>query len=168
MPLNDGAIPFLTLDDLGPYVHWILEDINRSAGVNVKVAIAHVRLNEIPAAFTKVTGKPARAENPGYDEYFATGGFAGIADNKLGYEPTGFTDNTLLTYRQNFTNWFNLYRHCADNKGVLRRDYAFLDNIFPGRIKSVEEWMRKVKYTGEHKDILKSYKEQRKDVKSRV
>lgn len=156
MPLDDGAIPFVALDDLGQYVHWILEDIDRSAGMNVKVAIAHVPLKDIPAAFTMVTGKPARAENPGYEEYFATGGFAAVADKKLGYEPAGFTDNTLLTYRQNFTNWFNLYRRCVDNRGVLVRDYGLLDKILPDRINSVQSWMRKVGYTGEHKDVLKS------------
>ena len=41
------------------------------------------------------------------------------------------------------------------NTGLLRKDYALLDTILPDWIKSVEEWMRKARYTGEFKSLLK-------------
>lgn len=156
IPLKDGAIPFVHLEDLGPQVHWLFSNISQSAGLNLKVAVAHVSLPEIAAAFTKVTGKPARAENIPMDEYWKVGTFANLADKKLGYEPPGVEDKTLLTYRQNFTHWFQLYQRSGANKGILRRDYELLDKLFPNRVKSLEEWMRKVGYTGEYKPVLKS------------
>jgi hypothetical protein len=159
MPLDDGAIPFVHLDDLGPYVHWIFSHIDQSAGLNVKVAIEHVPLDLIASTFTKVTGKPARAEYLTLEEYFQLGGIAAVADKKLGVETAGPEDKTLLTYRQNFSSWFNLYRRSGGNKGILRRDYDFLDKIFPTRVRSLEQWMRKVGYTGEAKPVLKSFRE---------
>ncbi len=158
MPLEDGAIPFVHLDDLGPYVHWIFSHIDQSAGLNLKVAIEHVSLNLIASTFTKVTGKPARADNLTMDEYFKLGGFGPIADTKMGSLLAGHDDKTLLTYRQNFTAWFNLYRQSGGNKGILRRDYACLDKVFPGRVSSLEQWMRKVDYTGEPKPVLKNWR----------
>ncbi|OQU97005.1 hypothetical protein CLAIMM_03010 [Cladophialophora immunda] len=161
MPLGDGAIPFVHLEDLGPYVHWIFAHIDRSAGLNLKVAIEHVPLDLVASTFTKVTGKPARAEDLSLDEYFAVGGFAPLADRKLGYEPPGVEDKTLLTYRQNFSNWFNIYRRSGGNKGILRRDYEFLDQVLPQRVRSLEQWMRKADYTGEPRPVLKNFGETR-------
>jgi hypothetical protein len=54
LPLGDGAIPFVHLDDLGHYVNWIFANPNESAGVNVKVAVAHVPGAYLAEIFTKV------------------------------------------------------------------------------------------------------------------
>lgn len=48
-----------------------------------------------------------------------------------------------MTMRRNFTGFFNLWRASGGNTGVIRRDYALLDRIYPGRIRSVEEWLRR-------------------------
>lgn len=40
---------------------------------------------------------------------------------------------------------------------MVHRDYVILDEILLDRIKSVEEWMMKVNYTGKVKPMLKSY-----------
>jgi len=56
------------------------------------------------------------------------------------------------TYRQNFTAWWEIYRATGDNKGVVERDYAVLDEVLPGRVRGLEEWMRGVGYTGERSE----------------
>ncbi|KAJ9605833.1 hypothetical protein H2200_009682 [Cladophialophora chaetospira] len=76
--------------------------------LNLKVAIEHVPLELIPSTFSKLTGKPARAENLTLEEYFKVGGFAAVADTKIASQAAGPDDKTLLTYRQNFSSWFNL------------------------------------------------------------
>jgi hypothetical protein len=156
VPIEDGAIPFVHLDDLGPYVHWIFSHIDQSAGLNLKVAIDHVHLHQIPEAFTKVTGKQAKAVSPSLESWFQDGAFAGVAERKIGASTAGHDDDTLLTYRQNFSNWIRIYRQSAENKGLLRRDYAFLDEVLPGRVRTLEQWMRKAEYTGEWKEVLKN------------
>ena len=154
IPLNDGAIPFVCLEDLGPYVHWIFSNIDQSAGFNLKVAVEHVSLDTIEKAFTEVVGKPVRVVDISMDQFWKVGSFAPIADKLVGTPPPG-GDSTFLTFRKNFTAWFKLYRRCADNKGIIQRDYSFLDRIFPERVRSLEEWMRKVNYTAERKLVLK-------------
>src|ERR1700761_9474733 len=47
MPLGDGAIPFVHLEDFGPYVHWMFSNIEQSAGLNLKVAVEHIPLDHI-------------------------------------------------------------------------------------------------------------------------
>jgi hypothetical protein len=157
IPLEPGAIPFVHLDDLGPYVHWIFSHIDQSAGLNLKVAIEHVPLDLIASTFTKVTGKPARAESLNMEDYFRTGGFGSAAEMKLGSQTAGANDTTLLTYRQNFSAWFKLYQRSGGNKGILRRDYGFLDKVLPERVSSLEQWMRKAGYTGEPRPVLKNW-----------
>lgn len=152
-PLKDGSVPFVHLEDLGPYVHWMFSHIDQSAGMNLKVAVEHVSYDYLAATFAKVTGKPARYENISFDEYFTSDALAPVAEIKLGTETAG-NDPSLLSYKQNFTAWWKLYQRCGGNKGILQRDYEFLDEIFPDRVRSVEQWMRKTNYTGEMRPVL--------------
>ena len=80
---------------------------------------------------------------------------AGMPDGtetKVGFR-SGNTVNQ--TFGENFTAWWELYRNSKGNRGVITRDYDLLDRILPDRIRSTEEWMRKVEYTGERKTVLK-------------
>lgn len=154
-PLAQGAVPFVHLDDLGVYVDWIFAHIDESAGMNLKVAVEHVSYDYLAKIFTKLTGKPAQYRDITFEQAFTDGPFAPIAELKLGSETAG-DDPTLLSYRENFTAWWKLYQKSGENKGILKRDYQLLDRIFPGRVRSLEQWMRKVNYTGEPRLVLKA------------
>ena len=154
-PLGNGSVPFVHLEDLGHYVHWIFSHISQSAGMNLKVAVEHVSYDYLAATFTKVTGKPARYHNVSFDELFTSGAFAPVSEVRLGAETAG-EDPTLLSYRQNFTAWWRLYQRSGGNRGIIKRDYDYLDEIFPQRVRSVEQWMRKTNYTGEMRPVLKN------------
>ena len=84
----------------------------------------------------------------------AFGNLAKGLDTKVG-DRTAPDSALLRTYAENFTNWFNVYGASAGNMGLLSKDYALLDEILPDRIEPLEEWMRKVGYTGEYKLVLK-------------
>jgi hypothetical protein len=43
-----------------------------------------------------------------------------------------------MTFRQNFTGFWNQWKH-----DVISRDCAFLDEIHPERIRSGEQWIRR-------------------------
>ncbi|KAJ5460075.1 uncharacterized protein N7458_001627 [Penicillium daleae] len=154
-PLGNGLVPFVHLDDLGHYVHWIFSNPDESAGMNVKVAIEHVSYEYLAATFTKVTGNAAVYRDVTIDEWFTAGPLSDVADVKLGADK-GQGDPTLLSYRQNFTAWWKLYQRAGEDRNILKRDYDFLDRIFPGRVRTVEEWMRKVGYTGAASSVLKT------------
>ena len=48
-----------------------------------------------------------------------------------------------MTFEENFTGFFNMWRYSEGNGGLIRRDCKLLDEIHPGRVKSAEEWFRR-------------------------
>jgi hypothetical protein len=156
LPLGDGAMPFIHLEDLGQYALWIFTHPEESRGWNLEIATIHASGSDIAAAYTAFTGKPARYEPTEMNEALEKT-YAGLpkgADTLIGVGHVP-GDPTLLTWRENFTAWWEIYRASGENKGIIQRDYELLDRIFPGRVKSVEEWMRKVNYTGEYQKWLR-------------
>jgi hypothetical protein len=157
LPLDDGAIPFIYLQDLAAYVHWAATHIEESNGLDFGVATAHTSGEEIALAFTATTNKPARYESMPIEEWHAQvwKKLPKGADTKIGFLSVKDDAALLQTYGENFANWWNLYKASAGNKGLIRRDYQFLDRILPNRVKSVEEWMKKENFTGERVSLVK-------------
>jgi uncharacterized protein YbjT (DUF2867 family) len=60
LPLGDGAMPLIHLDDLARYVHWAYQTPARSNGLRLGIATAHVPGQDMASAFTAVTGKAAK------------------------------------------------------------------------------------------------------------
>jgi hypothetical protein len=154
-PLEDGAVPYIALDDIAQYVLWIFNNPSESIGLNLKVATEHVGYAHLAEVFTAVTGKPARYEKITIDQALAKPGMY-PTDNKLGAEYEGENDDTLMTFKENFLAFWRIYQRSAENKGVIRRDYDMLDRILPGRAKSIQEWMERTGYVAEHKPLLGS------------
>jgi len=147
-PVGAGAVPFTALDDMGYYVRWILDNPERSSGMDLKVSIEHVSLPMMAQAFTEATGKPARATSLSIEEWFRETGLEKRGDHKMG-SSSAPEDASLLTVKQNFSAWWRLYQQSGENEGLLKRDYNLLDEIHPGRTRTLKEWMEKVQYTGE-------------------
>ncbi|CAJ2504469.1 Uu.00g118630.m01.CDS01 [Anthostomella pinea] len=147
VPLGeDGAVPHVALDDCGVYVKWLFDHPERASGMDLEVAIDHINYHDLAAAFTKVTGRPARYVDVGFDEHFASV-WGEAADRPAGYNADP-ADAATLTLRQNFTGFWMLFRHSGGNAGVLRRDYKLLDEIHPGRVRNAEEWFRREEERG--------------------
>jgi hypothetical protein len=153
LPLGfTGAMPLVPLDDIAEYAKWIFEHPERSVGLQLGVALAHVTGAEIAAAFEAVTGKQAR-----YEEISLEKALQRLPPGKFGGKASpGFDDPTLKTAAEHFGPWWNIYRDSGGNTGCWKRDYELLDEILPHRIRNVEEWMRKVNYDGSPKKILKT------------
>lgn len=158
LPIGHGAVPFIHLDDFAYYVPWILQHPEESTGMILGIATAHVSGHELAGAFTAVTGKPAEYIDEPNDKWVEEK-FSSLpngANTKVGALSVKDPNSLLMTYGENFSKWWNLYKASADNKGLIQRDYALLDRIFPGRVKTAEEWMRKVNYDGKHRPVLRS------------
>ncbi|KIY02432.1 uncharacterized protein Z520_02571 [Fonsecaea multimorphosa CBS 102226] len=158
LPLSKGAIPFVHLDDFGRYVAWIYANRAEANGMVLGIAIAHVSGPELARAFTAASGKKAEYVDVPAEEH---------SEKRWKHLPKGSNtkvgsasvkdDNALLqTFGENFINWWHLYQNSADNKGVIQRDYALLDRILPDRVKSAEEWMKKVGYDATRRIVLRS------------
>ena len=152
-PVGKGTPPMIYLEDLGKYARWLVEHPERSDGLDLKIATANVGWEEVASAFTETTGRKAVFRDISLDEYFASGVF-GNADRKVGHS-VGFDDETLQTYRENFSGFWNTWK-----EDVLKRsgkDFALLDEILPDRVRSVGEWMKVTGYTGQRSNVLKDY-----------
>ncbi|KAH8738378.1 hypothetical protein BGZ61DRAFT_337029 [Ilyonectria robusta] len=157
LPLGNGAIPFIYLNDLAGYTHWALSNLEQSNGLDLGVATVHASGADIANALTDVTAKPAQYVDLPIEEWqVATWKkLPKGPDTKVGSLSVKDDGALLQTYGENFTNWWNLYKASAGNKGLIQRDYEFLDKILPTRVKGVADWMRVANYTGERLSTLK-------------
>lgn len=126
----------------------------KSKGMNLKIATVQVGWDDVAKSFTEVTGKKAVFRDITLEEYFASGAFP-FPDAKIGHS-ADHNDDTLQTYRKNFSGFWNTWE-----ESVLQRHYAVLDEILPSRVKTMKEWMQVVGYTGEHGNVLKDYSDAR-------
>lgn len=137
VPLGDGAVPHVALEDCGYYVRWLFDHPERANGIDLEVAVDHIAYADLAAAFEKVTGHPARYIDTDLDTYFRDGPLSRIADAPAGYNADP-NDTSTMNVRDNFTGFWNLWKY-----GVVKRDYGLLDEVHPNRIRSAEEWFRR-------------------------
>ena len=142
VPLGSGAVPHVALEDCEHYVRWLFDNQSLANGRDLEVAIEQVDYNELAAAFTRVTGKPAKYIDTNLETYWKTGPLSRGGAAPAGYNAS-LDDPATLTLRDNFTGFWNLWKFSGGNEGVVRRDYKLLDEIHPNRIRNVEEWLRR-------------------------
>ena len=136
VPLGNGAVPHVALADCGYYVRWLFDHPERADGMNLEVAIEHVGYANLAAAFETVTGHPARYIDTDLETYW-NGPWKAVADAPAGYNADP-NDKSTMSIRDNFTGFWNVWKH-----GIVKRDYALLDEIHPNRIRSAEQWLRR-------------------------
>lgn len=157
MVIGNGKIPLISLLDVGAYVLWIFDNIDRSAGMDLEVATDQVSFNDIAKVFTQVAGKPAIHVALPMKEYMDRAEpYSNAPVNYLGGK-NKIDDESNMTWRDNFTAW---WRYWSEGLGATR-DFELLTEIFPSRIKSLEEWMIKVNYQGKPKPVLKDLEDLR-------
>jgi hypothetical protein len=137
VPLGEGAVPHVALEDCGYYVRWLFDHPERANGMDLEVAIQHVAYANLAAAFEKVTGHPAQYIDTDLDMYWRKGPLSSRGDVPAGYNADP-NDKSTMSVRDNFTGFWNVWKH-----GIVERDYAFLDEIHPNRIKTAEQWFRR-------------------------
>jgi hypothetical protein len=152
-PIGDGAVPMISLDDLGRYARWIFDNPERADGMNLETSTEHVTWNHLIESFMKVNPdkKAIRVDIP-LEEYFESTGRKKDDPVTTAPDSEGAHDPTTQTFWEDFAAWWALYR---DN--IIKRDYKLLDEILPDRIRTVEEWMRLKKYNGSHKVLFQDY-----------
>jgi hypothetical protein len=143
VPLGNGAVPHVALEDCGFYVRWLFDHPQRANGMDLEVAVDHVAYADLAAAFEKVTGHPAQYIDTDLDTYWNAPRNKRNADTPAGYNADP-NDKSTMSFRDNFTGWWNLWKY-----GIVKRDYAFLDEIHPNRIRSAEQWFRREDQLGQ-------------------
>jgi hypothetical protein len=54
VPLGNGTVPHVALDDCGYYARWLFDNPDRANGMDLEVAIAQIGYRELAAAFERV------------------------------------------------------------------------------------------------------------------
>jgi uncharacterized protein YbjT (DUF2867 family) len=150
-PAKSGKIPLIALEDIGHYSLWLFNNPQESAGLDLKIATDEVSFADIAAVFTEVTGKKGVHQYVPLDEYLPAAEPFPNAPANFSAGPSAVRDESTMTWRQNFSVW---WRYWGEGRAE-RRDFALLDRIHPGRIKSLGEWMKIVHYDGLPKNVLK-------------
>ncbi|KZL80470.1 hypothetical protein CI238_11905 [Colletotrichum incanum] len=150
-PAKDGKIPLIALQDVGVYNVWLFDNPSEAAGLNLSVSTDAKTFAEIAETFTKVTGKKAAHQYMPFKDYAKLAEPYPGAHVNWSLGPDAPRDDSVMTWSANFSAWWNYW-----GEGITyERDYELLDRIHPGRIKSLEEWMKVNKYDGKHKIVLK-------------
>jgi hypothetical protein len=147
VPLGDGAVVHVSLQDCEYYVRWLFDHQDRANGMDLEVAIDHIPYSELAKAFEMVTGHKAQYIPVSIDEYWGTGPMAAVADRPSGYN-SDLKDPAAMTIKQNFTGFWTMWANCGGDNPVIKRDYKQLDEIHPDRISSAEHFFRKEQERG--------------------
>ncbi|KZP00639.1 NAD(P)-binding protein [Calocera viscosa TUFC12733] len=151
--IGDGVLPVIALDDIGTYVSWMFANKERASNLDLIVVTDILPYPDIVSAFEKVTGKKAVWKDLSYDEFAKIRGMTDDRPAAWAHVPGEYHDPSGMTIKANFHGWWNVLRDSLMTWEKI--DVKLLDEINPGRIRSLEEWMRRVGYNGERKVILK-------------
>ncbi|RYP54409.1 hypothetical protein DL768_000826 [Monosporascus sp. mg162] len=150
-PAKAGKLPLISLQDVGVYSLWLFDNPSESAGLNLELMTDDVSFTDIARIFTEVTGKQGVHKSVPFEQYSVLAEPYPGAFVNWGLGPNAVRDESIMTWRDNFSAWWHYY-----GDGLARpRDLGLLDRIHPGRIKSLAEWMRQVGYDGRPRSVLK-------------
>lgn len=129
----------------------MFDNPQESSGLSLKIATDEVSFSDIARIFTHVTGKKARHQIVDLEEFLIQAEPFPNAPSNFAAGPNAPRDESTMTFRENFGPWWRYWGEGLPEK----RNFALLDKIHPKRIKSLEEWMRRVNYDGTPKSVLK-------------
>jgi hypothetical protein len=145
MPLGNGHLPLMILDDLAAFALLMFEDRAKWSGKTLNVASQFATGEEIAEATSRISGVKAVYNSITFDEWNANWPLAEL--------PVSATDPQGPTWGQSFKMWWNAYR---DDILLNSRDFEKLKAIYPG-LTSLEDWIRKSGYDGIGKPLIKRY-----------
>lgn len=143
------------VENYGIAAKWALENPERSVGHFVNGGAFTATFPEIAEAFTRVTGKAARFVQVDIEAWMDGAKAAGIdPEARL---PRGATsdDETSFSFRKTFGAWWALWRDGASEIQGVDGETLADEVIGKGRVRSVEEWMRRTGYDGSLRDVMK-------------
>jgi len=149
-----GKVPMVALEDVGVFGLWVFDNFDQMKYRDLKVATAHVDFNEVVAAFNSLQAEKggnmqARWKPLPMSQFFADMGVPkGVPVTQV-FDSSARHGAEGMTFEDNFSGFWTLW-----SANVVERDYALLDEIHPGRVRSVREWMEKHSYDGKPKKVL--------------
>ncbi|KAJ7582534.1 hypothetical protein C8J56DRAFT_1167625 [Mycena floridula] len=153
---GDGHIQFVDVQQYGHYSRWIFDNPERSIGKEIALASYTTTTEGLAEAFTKVTGKPAISKTISREEWLATRApptFKHKMPLNVAHDPS---DDSRFTFEHTFVGFWNIWSRLTPQDAAILPGRELADEIYPDRIKSIEEWILRTGYTGEKKNALKA------------
>ncbi|KZP00638.1 NAD(P)-binding protein [Calocera viscosa TUFC12733] len=151
--IGDGVLPVIALEDIGTYVRWFFANKERASNLDLVAVTDILPYPDIVSAFEKVTGKKGIWKDLPFDEFAKIRGMTDEIPAAFAHVSGEYHDPGGMSMKANFEGWWNAWRDSLVTWEKI--DVKLLDEINPGRIRSLEEWMRRVGFNGEKKSILK-------------
>ncbi|EJU04872.1 hypothetical protein DACRYDRAFT_98644 [Dacryopinax primogenitus] len=151
--IGDGMVPLIALEDIGPYIDWIFTHRERASNLDLDVVTDIVQYPAIISSFEKVTGKKTHWNDLPYEEFAKIRGMTDDIPAAWAHTTGEYNDPSGMSVKDNCKGWWNVWRDGLFTWDKV--DVDLLDEIHPGRIRGLEEWMSKVGYDGERKPFLK-------------
>lgn len=148
---EESIIPLMPLANYGKTVAWVLTNPEKSVGRFMDAGAIPSSWPEIVAAFMKVTGKSARFQPVTQEQWFEGAAKSGLNPDAVMPSTAKADDSAVFTFKKTFGAWWNMWR---DNTREIERDQRTMSEV-PGRISTLEEWMRETAYEGEFKEPTK-------------
>ncbi|KZT56957.1 NAD(P)-binding protein [Calocera cornea HHB12733] len=153
--IGDGLLPVIGLEDVGPYISWIFGHKERADNLNLITVTDILTYPAIVSTFEKVAGEKAIWKDLPYDDFAVLHGMTDDIPAAFAAGPGEYHDPTGMSMKANFRGWWQGWRDSLATWDMV--DVKLLDEIHPERMRSLEEWMRKVGFNGERKPVLKDY-----------
>jgi hypothetical protein len=135
---NQGVVVHVSLGNCAYYVRWLFGHPEED-DMDLEVAIEHIQYADLAAAFEKVTGCKARFVDETLEEYWTDGPLSKRASAAVGIEANA-EEPGVLSVKENFTGFWNMWRNSGGENGVIKRDYTLLNKFHPNRIRTVEQF----------------------------
>jgi hypothetical protein len=145
MPLGNGHLPLMTLDDLAVFAVLIFKDKVRYSGQTVNLASEFATGKQVAETLSKVSGVIAIYKPISFDQWNATWPLANL--------PVSTTDPTGPTWGQSFRMWWAAFE---DDILLETRDFDAFRAIYPG-LTSLEDWTRETGFDGTPKPLLRRF-----------
>ncbi|KAE9404537.1 NAD(P)-binding protein [Gymnopus androsaceus JB14] len=134
LPVEDGHIPAISLEDIGWWTRYTFDHRSETSGQELKIATENMTIDQLVETFTRVTGIPAVRKRISIDEYFDT-----YPHTKL---PIVKGWKKGPTIKETFTGMYRVWG--AD---LITRDMEWNRRVHPTGY-TLESWIREKGFDG--------------------
>lgn len=144
---TQSVIPLIPLEFYGARVAWALKHPKDSVGKYLSAGPFQVTYPDIVDAVRNTTGMSVQFKSITIEEWM-NGVAAYVNPDDMLPRGASRSDSTAFSFRKSFSAWWELWNANRYDDHLADIDNAWADEQLPNRPGSLEEWLRKVNYTG--------------------
>lgn len=136
LPVKDGHVPVISLEDIGWWTRYTFDHRSETSGQELKIATEMMTIDQLVETFTRVTGIPAVRKRISIEEYL----------DLYPYTNQSIVKGEGPTIRETFAGMFNVW-----GDDLLTRDMEWNRRIHPTGY-TLESWIKAKGFVGNLED----------------